>query len=164
MNPSRGRLIAAVFQARLADLLTGNSYTTNAGANVLPIGQKDIDPDDDTLPCVVQFPGPVTAPELGVADGLSDGVLVREFTIELVEKVTDPDTWFDQSEDLVRDILQAVMTPSTDPAKNWRSRTLGFKSMALAGTAVEPPPDGVDHLLVSATIAVRYVEHFYSNS
>lgn len=160
MDPSRGRLIADVIQARLSDLVVGNGYTTNAGTNVLAIGARDIDPRDG-IPAVVQFPGPITAPELDAATGLSDGVLVREWTVELVENLTDRDAWFAQAEDLTRDLLAALLAPSTDPTKNWRSRALGVKSFALAGTQVEPPADGADYLMVGVSIAVRYVENLY---
>lgn len=164
MNPTSSRQIAALIQARLADLVIGNGYTTNAGANVLPIGRQVIDPVADSLPCVLQYPGPVTTPEQDTSDSRSEGVLVREFNIELCEQVTDHDAWFDQSEDLVRDIIHAVMAPSSDPAKNWRYQTLGVKGRSLTGTQVQPPEEGSDFLLVSATFAVRYVEHFYSNT
>jgi len=162
LTASRGRLIADVLNARLADLTVSNGYSTNAGNNVLPTGQKDIDPSSDNLPCVVLLPNPsVATAEDSNDEGLSGIILSREFNIEVVDTSPDQEDWFEQSEDIIRDIMQAVKAPSAVPAKNWRSKTLGVNRVTLVATNVEPPAEGVDYLQVSATFAVRYVERFY---
>lgn len=163
MNISTGRKVADVFLARMADLTSANGYTTDAGNSVLPVGQEDFDPESDTLPSTVLFPSPdVTAIEDVNGNWLSTGLELREFTIEIVESTVDPAAWFAQSEDLVRDIKQMVLLPSTDLAKNWRFRTLGVKGLAFLRSNVVRPAEGADYLLVSATFAVRYVEHYHS--
>lgn len=163
MDPSRGRLIAQVFRARLQRLTIANGFTSNAGASVLPIGQISVDPEKDPIPSAIVHPGQITTPEESTGVGLPSGVLTRDVRIEIVEKVLEVDAWFDQSEDLVRDVLQVLMEPSSDPAMNWRSRALGIKgSLRLTGTQVDRPEEGTVHLLVGVTIAVRYVEHFFT--
>lgn len=160
-EPSRGRAIADAFNARLADLRLVNGFTTDAGSNVLTVGRGEFDPEHNMAPAAALVPGTVASDT--ESEGGNSNLLVREWIVEVIETPADPDrdAWFDQAEDLVRDVLQVILRDSSDASKNWRRGAIGVRSLRLLGTEVQPPETGRDYLLVAATFQTRYVERIH---
>jgi len=142
--------IAEEIKARVAQITTGNGYTTNVGATVRD-GKIKI--DDQDVPCTSVVEG---------ADIVQSGVSQRMATAHIKQQYAlvsylqcDPDAPNTAARQAIRDLKRAIFRTDGKPDPTWGNKVRAVRYM---GRNIGPRADGAAIVMAIVEIEVDYAE------